>query len=41
MSTRILAIDPGTSQSAYVLFDGEILHAKGILANGDLRSLLL
>lgn len=38
---RVLAIDPGTSQSAYVLWDGATLHHKGILPNADLRALLV
>lgn len=41
MPSRILAIDPGTTQSAYVLWDGVTAHAKGILPNADLRALLL
>jgi len=38
---RILAIDPGTDKSAYVLFDGTVIHALGILPNEQLRALLL
>lgn len=41
MSARILAIDPGTTQSAYVLWDGVAIHAKGIVPNHDLRALLV
>lgn len=38
---RILAIDPGTTQSAFVLWDGATLHAKGIVPNEELRALLI
>jgi hypothetical protein len=37
---RIVAIDPGTTQSAFVVFDGEVIEA-GILLNEDLRERLL
>jgi hypothetical protein len=33
---RILAIDPGNEQSAFVLWDGEVLLDKGILENETL-----
>lgn len=37
---RILAIDPGPSQSAYVLWDGSHVEDKGILPNGELATAL-
>jgi hypothetical protein len=40
MSPRILAIDPGTTHTAYVLFDGDIIFRKGILPNEEMRELL-
>lgn len=36
----VLAIDPGTTQSAYVLFDGRRVLDGAILPNDDLRTLL-
>lgn len=36
----VLAIDPGTDQSAYVLFDGRLVLAGDIVANDVLRGLL-
>ena len=36
----VLAIDPGTTQSAYVLFDGRQVLGGEILPNDDLRTLL-
>jgi len=38
---RILAIDSGTTKSAYVLWDGENVHCKGIVTNEELRALLV
>jgi len=38
--TRILAIDAGTNESAYIVWDGHTVHAKGILPNADLLALL-
>ena len=38
---RILALDPGTSKTAYVLWDGETVHCKGIVNNIDMRTLLV
>lgn len=32
----ILAIDPGTTQSGFVLFDGQRVHKSGVLGNEDL-----
>lgn len=32
----VLAIDPGTEQSAYVVFDGERVLASGIEPNDDI-----
>lgn len=37
---KILAIDPGTTASAYVLWDGESVHVKGFTPNDDLLALL-
>jgi hypothetical protein len=37
---RILAIDAGTTHSAYVVWDGANCHAKGFLPNADLLALL-
>ena len=37
---RILAIDPGTTKSAYLIWDGETIHAKGIADNYALRTML-
>jgi hypothetical protein len=37
----ILAIDPGSALSAYVLFNGERVVAYGKVSNEDLRDLLL
>ena len=37
---RILALDPGTTHTAYVVFDGRTVHAKGWLKNEDLLALL-
>ena len=36
----ILAIDPGNVQSAYVMWDGARIHAKGIDANERVRELI-
>lgn len=37
---RILAIDPGPTQSAYVIVDGPFLLEHGIVDNSEFRSLL-
>ncbi|CAB4218380.1 hypothetical protein UFOVP1596_18 [uncultured Caudovirales phage] len=37
---KILAIDPGTTESAYVVWDGQLIHAKGKIINADLKGLL-
>src|SRR5688500_13220198 len=34
--SRVLAIDPGNERSAFVLYDGARIEAKGILENADL-----
>lgn len=36
MSELILAIDPGTSESGYVLFDGTRVRESGVLKNDDM-----
>jgi hypothetical protein len=36
MSGRILAIDPGTTESGYVLYDGCRVHESGVLQNADM-----
>jgi hypothetical protein len=38
---NVLAIDPGPTQSAYVLWDGSRVIGKAIASNEDLRGLLL
>jgi hypothetical protein len=38
--TRILALDPGTNETAYIVWDGSTIHAKGILTNEQMLSLL-
>jgi hypothetical protein len=40
MKTIILAIDPGTTQSAYVRWDGEHLYEHGIIANAQMFDIL-
>lgn len=40
MSGTILAIDPGTTTSAYVLWDGERVQEKGILSNDEVVNML-
>ena len=35
MTTRILAIDPGSEQSAYVIWDGKKILQKGIVKNEE------
>ena len=37
---RILAIDPGAAQSAYLVWDGETIGARGIVSNSDLARIL-
>ena len=37
---RILAIDPGPTESAFVLWNGEVLINCGLLKNADMRSSL-
>jgi hypothetical protein len=37
---RILALDPGTTQTAYVVFDGATVHAKGFLPNAEMLALI-
>lgn len=37
----VLAIDPGTFQSAYVIYDGEKVLDKGIVINSEIRKILL
>lgn len=37
---RILALDPGTTETAYVVFDGATVHAKGFLPNADMLALI-
>uniref|UniRef100_A0A6H1Z7R9 Uncharacterized protein n=1 Tax=viral metagenome TaxID=1070528 RepID=A0A6H1Z7R9_9ZZZZ len=37
---RILAVDPGTTQSAFVFLDGERILDKGLVANERLEELL-
>jgi len=36
---RILAIDPGTTQSGFVLYDGKVL-SSGVMSNDDLLSIV-
>ena len=36
MSQKILAIDPGTTKSAFVIWDGSRIHEAGILDNVEL-----
>lgn len=36
MTRRILAIDPGTTESGYVLYDGSRVHESGVLQNADM-----
>lgn len=38
---KIFAIDPGTTHSAYVVFDGETIYDKGKILNYDLKSLIV
>jgi hypothetical protein len=35
---KVLGIDPGTDQSAFVVFDGEKIDSKGIIPNNGLLS---
>jgi len=35
---KTLAIDPGNIESAFVIWDGEIIYSKGKLKNEDLLS---
>ncbi len=37
---KIMAIDPGTTQSAYVVFDGKTIFAKGIEQNNRVKDLI-
>jgi len=37
---KVCAIDPGTTQSAIVIWDGETILAKGIRSNEEIRLLL-
>jgi hypothetical protein len=37
---RILALDPGTTETAYVVFDGATIHAKGFLPNAEMLALI-
>jgi len=39
--SHILAIDPGTTQSAYVIWDGVFIQSKDIMLNRDLLTMLL
>ena len=32
----IFAVDPGTTESAYVIYDGAVIHGKGKLLNADM-----
>lgn len=36
----ILAIDPGTTESGYVILDGEDIYASGVLGNDDMLELI-
>lgn len=36
MTARILAIDPGTTESGYVLYQGGRVHESGVLANAEM-----
>ena len=36
MQDNVLAIDPGTSNSAYVVWDGKTILAKGKVSNADM-----
>jgi hypothetical protein len=36
MSKLILAIDPGTTESGWVLFDGERVHSSAVESNSDM-----
>lgn len=38
MDKRVLALDPGTVETAYVLWDGSKLFSKGILPNKEIIS---
>ena len=38
---KVFGIDPGSEQSAYVIWDGEEILAKGILENGKMVYLLM
>lgn len=38
MDKRVLALDPGTTETAYVLWDGSRLFAKGIVSNKEILS---
>ena len=38
MSRIVIGIDPGTEQSAFVMFDGKTVMAHGILANSELEA---
>jgi hypothetical protein len=40
MYTRVLGIDPGTSESAYVIFDGVKVLEHGYLANAAMKQRL-
>lgn len=37
---RVLSLDPGTSKTAYVAWDGYNIHDKGIIPNEQMLSLL-
>jgi hypothetical protein len=37
---RVLALDPGTTETAYVVFDGATVHAKGFLPNAQMLALI-
>ena len=40
MSTNILAIDPGTSQSGWCVYDGQRVTTSGVTANTELLAML-
>jgi hypothetical protein len=37
---RVLALDPGTTETAWLVWDGRQIHGSGILPNEDLREQL-
>lgn len=41
ITSRVLALDPGTHETAIVVWDGATLHAKEFLRNEDLLALLI